>query len=324
MVKVNMLFQRIVFYLSIFILAGNFSLWAQEVSYSAQCIQVISQDEEDRKLSYPSSLFYDPVKDEIYLIDSGNSRILIYTFDFFPLFTLDKDDGIVGPTCVAVDTEGYLFVGQSASDRLRARISIFNPCLKWKRDIYFKEFNGAEDFIPLRISLDREGKIYLAGTNHIGAVVFSGEGEYLYSLAPKDEFMGVTKEVKISDVEVADREGKIYLLSEDRGRVYIYNKAREFLFKFGEKGGSSGKMSRPRGLAVDSLNGRIYTIDYMRHTANVYDNHGEYLFEFGGKGWGEGWFQFPSDICIDGAGNALAADTFNNRVQVFEIKKIHQ
>jgi DNA-binding beta-propeller fold protein YncE len=114
--------------------------------------------------------------------------------------------------------------------------------------------------------------------------------------------------------------GKIFLLSEDLGRVYVYDHKENFLVKFGEKGGSSGKLSRPRGLGVDRKKGIVYVIDYMRHAGNVYSDKGRFLFEFGGKGWAKGWFQFPSDIVVDTLGNVLVADTFNNRVQVLRME----
>ena len=284
----------------------------KEKSISSKCIYIIYEDEEGKRLTFPSSVFFETVKDEIYLIDSGHSRILIYTSDFFHLYTLDKDDGILSPTCMSVDTEGYLFVGQSSvSKKSRARISVFNPCLKWERDIYFDGFIGAVKFVPKNIALDNKGYIYVAGTNHKGIEVFDRNGKHVNSIN--------SERVAICDVEI-DKKGNIYLLSEEWGKVYIYNENEELVVEFGEKGGGSGKLSRPRGLSVDSNKGRVYVIDYMRHTANVYDVKGNYLFEFGGKGWGKGWFQFPTDICIDPRGYVLIADTFNNRVQVMKMQ----
>ena len=98
--------------------------------------------------------------------------------------------------------------------------------------------------------------------------------------------------------------------------------ARErFLFKFGQKGGSTGKLSRPQGIAVDSRRGRIYVVDYMRHTVNVYSRGGIYLYELGGRGWGPGWFNYPTDVAVDERGYLLVADLFNQRVQVLEVRE---
>jgi DNA-binding beta-propeller fold protein YncE len=62
-------------------------------------------------------------------------------------------------------------------------------------------------------------------------------------------------------------------------------------------------------------------VDYMRHTVSVYDKEGKYLFEFGGLGYGEGWLQYPKDIAVDSTGRIFVADTFNNRIEIFQSRE---
>jgi len=113
-----------------------------------------------------------------------------------------------------------------------------------------------------------------------------------------------------------DADGHLFLLSEETSKVYVYGPNEELLFSFGQKGGSTGKMSRPRGIAVDENKKSIYVLDYMRHTILIFDLGGNYLFEFGGRGTSPLWFNFPADLAIDRQGRLLIADLFNNRVQV--------
>lgn len=124
--------------------------------------------------------------------------------------------------------------------------------------------------------------------------------------------------VKIIDI-ATDSQGRIYLLSEETSKVYVYSAKEEFLFSFGQKGGSTGKMSRPKGFAVDETKGAVYIADYMRHTVLVYDLTGQYLFEFGGRGWGPGWFNYPISLAVDRKGHLIVADLFNQRVQVLDV-----
>ena len=119
---------------------------------------------------------------------------------------------------------------------------------------------------------------------------------------------------------VCGSEGHLYILSEETSKVYVYNAAEEFLFAFGKKGGSSGKMSRPRGLAVDEKRKSIYVVDYMRHTILVYNFAGRFLFEIGGKGSAPRWFNFPTALALNKDGNIIVADLFNQRVQVLDVK----
>jgi DNA-binding beta-propeller fold protein YncE len=293
----------------------------QPVRKKITCLHVIQEDYEGLRLSYPSKLFVDAVKREIYVTDSGHSRILVYTHDFYPLLSIGKSDGVETPVGLAVDAKGYLFVAQAPGKKHpRARVSVFSPSLRWQRDIFFTGFEDADSFRPQNVAINKMGMLYVAGSGYTGVVVLDKEGMFSHLLTPMDSLgQGEEEKATLCDVDI-DEAGKIYLLSEDMGRIYVYDEKEQFLFKFGKKGGSSGKLSRPRGIAVDNGEKRIYVIDYMRHTASAYSAEGRFLFEFGGKGWGRGWFQYPSDISVDTSGNVLVADTFNNRVQVLSVK----
>jgi len=286
------------------------------------CLYIIREDYNGLILSYPSQLFFDSVKNEIYITDSGNNRILIYTYDFYPLLCIDKSNGIESPIGLAVDPEGYIFVSQSSgSKQKRARISILSPSLRWKKDIFFEGFENSDGFSPKNIAISKVGRFYVTGNSFHGVVVLNKDGTFSHLLSPVDRLgKGEEQKATICDVEI-DRSGRIYLLSEDMGRIYVYDDKENFLFKFGQKGGGSGKLSRPRGITLDNRNKRIYVIDYMRHTANAYSEDGRFLFDLGGKGWGKGWFQYPSDIATDDSGDVLVADTFNNRVQVLKLEE---
>jgi len=287
------------------------------------CLYIIREDYNGLKLSYPSKLFFDSVKKEIYITDSGRSRILVYTYDFYPLLSVGKSNSIKTPAGMAVDPEGRLFVAQSSGlKEKRARITVLNPSLRWNKDFFFEGFENADSFHPINIAINKAGKFYVAGVSFHGVVVLNEDGTFDHLMNPLDRLgKGEEQKATICDVEI-DSSGRIYLLSEDMGRIYVYDDKENFLFKFGKKGGGSGKLSRPRGMAIDKHNKIIYVIDYMRHTANAYSENGHFLFEFGGKGWGKGWFQYPSDITADDSGNVLIADTFNNRVQALKIEVI--
>jgi DNA-binding beta-propeller fold protein YncE len=285
---------------------------AQLVGTFMEYEESLSTDEEGEKFIMPSFVYAEPVKNEIYIIDA-RSRIMIYTDDLFPLVTLTNKDGIEIPQGLTVDKEGNLYVAQSESKgNPRNRISVFNACLKWERDIYLSGFEGAEDFMPHRMAIDKDGHIYVASEHIANVLVIDMNGRLLEMMSPLSD----GRKVALTDV-VIDKNGRIYLLSDQMGQVYVYDKNRQFLFQFGEKGGSSGKLSNPRGISVDNRNRRIYIVDYMRHTITTYDMEGNFLFEFGGRGWSGGWFQFPNDLTVDTKGRVWVADFFNNRIQVF-------
>jgi len=271
----------------------------------------IYNDEEESRLINPSFVTTDPVTNDIYIID-GKGRIIIYTDDFFPLYTIRKNQYLKAPQGITIDTEGKLYVTQSATPESPSIVSVFSSCLRWERNIEVKGFEGDDSFEPHRVAIDGKGNLYVAANHFPGVIVMDDKGHFLDVISPEEE----GKKVSLNNVAL-DQAGRIYVLSESEGRIYIYDENRKFLFKFGEKGGGSGKLSRPKAISIDKKSGRIYVVDYMRHTVTVYDQEGTYIFEFGGLGWGEGWFQYPVDLHVDRDGRILVADLFNQRVQVF-------
>jgi len=293
------------------ILIAPHKLNAQAESSLATYLDSINYDEEGGNLRMPSFVMAEQFANEIYVID-GWGRIIIYNSNFFPIFTLTKKDGIENPQGLAVDAQGNLYIGQAATmAEKRSFILVYNARLKWERNIYMEGFEGAETFLPYRIVLDKKGNIYAAGINYPGILILNNQGKLLDILSPEEG----GKKVQIINVTL-DKNGRLYLLSEEKGHIYVYDENREFLFKFGEKGGTTGKLSRPKAIGVDS-SGKMYVVDYMRHGVNVYDKEGKYILDFGGMGWGEGWFQYPTDITIDSNGKIFVSNTFNNRIEVF-------
>lgn len=285
---------------------------AQQLGTVITFQETISTDEDGGKIFFPSFAYTDPVTGEVYLVD-GKGRIIIFNTQFFPLYTASRRNGVEKPQGLAVGPGGLLYVAQAPSDsNPRPRISVFSPCLKLERDIYLEGFEQSDTFVPYRLAVDRKGIIYVAANNYPGVLVLDSSGGLKDIISPLE---GDRKAI-ITNVTL-DSEDNMYLVSEEEGRIYVYDRERKPLMQFGEKGGSSGKLSRPRAIGIDSRHGRLYVCDYMRHTITVYDREGNFLFEFGGLGWGEGWFQHPVDLHVDRKGRIIVADTFNQRVQVF-------
>lgn len=272
----------------------------------------ITNDEDGNRLVSPIGVLAEPVMKEIYVMSMG--RVYIFADDFYQLYAFGKGRGVENPLSLAVDPEGYVYIVQSPTEKMpEHRVSVFNPSFRWERDIIMKGFEGDDSFTPNRMAVDEKGRIYVTGLNFPGVPVMDREGKLLEVIQPGE----AGEKVAVDDVAV-DGSGRVYLLSTDKGRIFVFNEERELLFQFGQKGGSSTKLSRPMAVDVDRGNGRIYVLDYMRHTVLAYDNTGKYIFEFGGLGWSPGWLQYPIDLTVDSSGRIIIADTFNNRVEVFK------
>jgi DNA-binding beta-propeller fold protein YncE len=136
---------------------------------------------------------------------------------------------------------------------------------------------------------------------------------------PDSEDAAGQRPVRIRAVTI-DSVGNIYLVSSETGKIYVYGPDEAFRFSFGTKGGTPGRLSQPRGVAIDRERGLMYVVDYMRHTILTYDKDGTYLFEFGGKGEAPGWFKFPTDVALNKYGQLIVADYFNHRLQVLDVR----
>jgi sugar lactone lactonase YvrE len=285
--------------------------FAQQAPYLHEAS--IVRDEEEHLLASPTGVLSDPVMDEIYVL--SQSRIIIYTSDLFPLFTLDRGRGIESPVGIAVDKEGNLFVSQAPlkGGNPNYRISVYNACLRLVREIPVKDLGMDESFHPFRLALDSKGNLYVTSQFYPGVVVVDKNGKKIDTIVPMEK----DKKIYINDVKIDDND-RIYLLSADMGRVYVYDQDRKLLFRYGSKGGSTGFLSRPVGMGIDAHTGRTFLVDYMRHSVLAYDKNGKYIFEFGGLGVSHGWFQFPWDIAVDKSGRVIVADSFNNRVEIFK------
>jgi DNA-binding beta-propeller fold protein YncE len=283
-----------------------------------RCVEVITTDDSGNDLSYPSSLYYDVDSDEIYVTSPLKNKLVLLTSGYFPYMSIGAGRGLHNlGSCFQKDGRLYICVGAGKDDR-RGHLAVFNGAFLPGKKIYFSGFEGSENFQPRKVVVGATGNIYVVGLAEARVVVLDSDGNYLRRLEPRDEAFGVAERAAIISLDVGE-DGNLYLLSEIMGRVYVYDRNEKFLYKFGQKGGESGKLARPRGVAVDDRTRRIFVVDYQRHSVSAFSLSGEFLYEFGGMGQGRGWLNYPSDVCVDGFGRVLVADTFNHRVQVFEI-----
>ncbi|SHI54323.1 NHL repeat-containing protein [Malonomonas rubra DSM 5091] len=282
-----------------------------QVMRSVEALQV---DESGTDLRFPSGVSYDRDGDEIYVTSPQTNKLVVLTPDYFPYLSIGSGRGLhsISKTYIR---NGYLYVCVGASDKeLRPHIAVYDMAFMPVRNIFFPDF---EHFSPLDLVVSDDGKIYVVGMNGTGVMVLDNEGNFLRWIRPKGQVLGVSERAPILAIEIG-LDGRLYMLSESMGRVFVYDRNERLLYQFGEKGGEVGKLSRPRGIAVDDVRRQVYLVDYQRHTMTVFAKTGEFLFEVGGLGAGRGWFYYPSDVVVDGRGRVIVADTFNHRVQVFE------
>lgn len=295
------------------ILFAQNNFYPQEVKLMTY-LSSLSYDEEMKPILHPFYVYVDKYRDQIYVIDSAKEgKITIYDKNLFPLFTLDKRWGFTAPICVVTDKKGNIYV-------LNSKIGGNYEVIKLNRAFLVEKiYPIPEEYMALKIAADEFENVYIVLRSKIGenghkVVVLNKEGKQVREITPVEN----GKAVPINEIKI-DRKGRIFLISLYYGKIYVLDKDYNLLFKFGEKGGVTGKLSNPKGIGIDEERDIAYIVDYMRHVVNVYSlkEGGKYLFEFGGYGIKvEGWFAFPSSVDVDRKGRVYVADTFNSRIQI--------
>ncbi len=300
-------------------------------------VAVLEVDEVGKNLYFPSAVFFDPAAGELFVSSGGDtSGLVVYGADFFPKMSLGEGRGVGRGKGGLVDPASRrLYVCQSGQGELQPGLAILDGAFLVEKHISFTGIEGAEGFSPHRIAL-ANNRLYLASYGFPAVMVLDLQGNFQHWLfhEDKERFTGqvVGKQAEKNPfpffpamatplVDVAtDRYGRIYLLSEETSKTYVYSSEEEFLYSFGEKGGVAGKLSRPRGIAIDNTRNWAFVVDYMRHGFSVYGLSGEFIFEHGGKGVDPLWFNYPTDIEVLRDGQIAVSDFFNMRVQIIEMR----
>jgi DNA-binding beta-propeller fold protein YncE len=306
--------------------------------YPVRVVKVITKNNFGGKLPFPARLEYDPIMDEIYLTVGGgthpSSRIIVYGPDYYPVASLGVGREVLNPRGLITDAEGNIYIAQALSkdkeegQETPPRIMVLNAAFFKVRDIFFDDIPGltGEGFFPVNLAIS-QNELYITGNKTNGILVLDTEGTFKRWLVPM-KVGGIREDVgndpnhpnahRVSDV-VVDSNGRIYIVCDPESRIFVLSPEEKFLFAFGMKGGSTGKLSRPKSIAVDVVRQALYVVDYMRHSVNIYNYNGKFLFEIGGLGDRPGWFQYPSHVAVDRRSNLIVADYFNHRVQILQV-----
>ncbi len=260
----------------------------------------------------------------IYVADTDNHRIqkfdergqyLSKWENADPSHSSSLDGEFSGPSGIAVDSAGYVYVADGGNNRIQK----FEPggqlAAKWG-----SPGSGAKQLqCPCRLEVvdvgsyegvyitdsfnDRVQKIDL-GLSDSDAVSFgrTGYGQgYMYFP------YGIA----------VDDNGRFHVA--DRARVQAFDDAGQFIAQLGGPG--EGQFQEALYVAADMAadrDGDIYVSDQLNHRIQKFNASGEFLLEWGSYGEGEGQFSMPAGVAVDRAGDVYVADQHNYRVQKFK------
>lgn len=280
----------------------------------------------DYRFSYPDDLAITS-DGTILVADTGNHCIKLFqpaSFFAAPPVLLSTwgssgtcgDGDLCNPLSIAIDDDGYVFVGTANSDRVQKFDSNGGFIATWGT----LGAGAGQVSDPNGIALDTQGTIYVADTmNHRIQVLTWNETEERYEsevLSDDDDPLYYPHGVALDATD-----GILYVADTSHSRVQQLDIASGEWSIFagtGVWGSAPGQFASPRGIAVDQATGWVYVVDSYNNCIQKFGSDGSLLDHWGSNGQYAGQFYAPWAVAVDYEGNVYVVEYGNCRVQKFD------
>jgi DNA-binding beta-propeller fold protein YncE len=175
-------------------------------------------------LGRPGGITVDSSRKRLYVADAKDSRIAVFDIDSFKLIgyfghpskTGERADGaFAGPTNVAVDRKGMIYV----ADTLNYRVQILDPEGKFVRAFGAQGDRPGEFIRPKGIAVDSEGHVYVADAEFNNFQILTAEGQPLLAVGTLGTQSG--QFALIAGLYV-DSENRIFTTEMFPGRIQVF------------------------------------------------------------------------------------------------------
>jgi YD repeat-containing protein len=230
------------------------------------------------QFSHPGGIAYDSANERLYVVDSADNRVDVFSTAgaFVSAFGWGVNDGkaelesctttcqagtagpgsgqLSGPTGVAIDSAGAVWVADSGNSRLES----FTAEGAYKSTLGGPG-TGTSQFTGVAGVAACEGMIFAtdAGGNRVQRIP-TGSGKAAQYGGPGAETGQFSH---IGQISCDAENGLLYVSDTGANRVDVFtSKKGEWVTDFGESGSSPGALSQPEGSAVDSA-GNVFVVD---------------------------------------------------------------
>ncbi|WP_420832462.1 SMP-30/gluconolactonase/LRE family protein [Paenibacillus periandrae] len=310
-------------------------------------------------LKQAQDLFIDD-KDQIYIADTGNNRIVHLDEQGNLVRILDvKESPLNKPQGLFIDPKGTIYVADTGNKRVVSLDKDGKLIREFKRP-ESKFLPASFKFDPVKLVVDKRGFLYIAALGGYQGLVqldptgnfqgFFGANTTSFSLIDMFKRLVYTREMYVREISklpgsiasvTADQDGMIYTVSKDveYGQIKKLNIAgldqleSKGDFAKSDKKTSYGEMAffdfqnrvpLLSDLTVD-LDGNITVIDSKLKVVNQYDSSGNLLFFW----WGDdnavttklGLVKTPTAITTNSKNELFILDGENNFVQSFRLSE---
>ena len=209
---------------------------------------------------------------------------------------------------------------------------------------------------PWGVAVDDSGNVYVADTFNNRIQIFNSSGTYVRTIGETGVTGSYNSTFSGANGVAVDGLGNVYVADTYNQRIQIFNSSGTYVRTIGETynpdSGSNNvgltdstscytdnsHFCFPSGVAVDG-SGNVYVADSWNSRIQIFNSSGTYVSTIGETynpyviyGWGDfgrpyvtyggcysdnSHFCFPSGVAVDGSGNVYVADSWNDRIQIF-------
>ena len=257
--------------------------------------------------------------DRVYVVDSGNNRVLCFSNDgeyLFAFGSLGEGEGqLLAPVGIATAADGSVFV----ADRGNKRIQIFDENGKFLTTIPTR--SGDQDATPVDVAVDRSGKhIYVTITKPFHRVLVFGEG------AGKGEVTAIwgkpgsnLGEFRFPATIAVGPDRNIYVVDVFNSRAQVFRESGEPIVTVGAWGVTPGHLFRPKGIAIGS-DGSVAISDSYLEVVQLFNDDTRFRAVLGEKGE-FAHFTTPAGLAMDSRGRLYVVEMLANKVTVVQLEK---
>ena len=204
--------------------------------------------------------------DKIYVADSGNNRIQVFsrdgTFQFSWGQSGNQNGQFNNPTAITVDPLGFVYV----SDTDNNRVQKFTDA-----GVYVAQWSVSQ---PRAIDAHRLGYVYVAQPVDSRILQYSSIGN-LNSWTTDSSPSGTLP--TISDISV-DTQGNVYVITQNTVKEFDVSGA--YVNSWGSTGSGPGQFVNPYAIEVDDYSGLIYISDTGNQRIQTFNLQGDYIEAF--------------------------------------------
>lgn len=147
---------------------------------------------------------------------------------------------------------------------------------------------------------------------------FQPDGTFVKGFGHED----FPRNARMRGIAVDRKSGHVYVSNTYANKVHKFTMDGTLVWTVGTKGTAKGQFNAPAGIDIDRKSGEVYVVDSKNGRVQVLaPDDGRVLRIIGKPGSGPGEFKFHefSGVTIDEKGYVFVVDTFNSRIQVFDM-----